>query len=203
MHTERVWQSGDVTLYLGDCRKIVPQLVFGEVGVVITDPPYLEGDFSDLLPEFKRLTNVVVITPGKLESFNWIRREKPFWEYCWRMSSKSKGGSACLHIGWEPILAYAPPLRPIGNDVLTFTQKIWNSTNGIHEWPKPQELFDFLVARWVADESTVLDAFCGSGTTGISCVRLGRKFIGIDINEKHFETSIKRISEAQQQMRMF
>lgn len=197
-----VWQHGDVTLYCADCLDILPTLAAGSVDAIITDPPYLEGDFSHVLPAFERLTNCIVLTPGKLESFNWIARKKPFWEYCWRMSSKSLGGSACLHIGWEPVLAYCPPKKPIGNDVLTFTQKIFNSTNGIHKWPKPFELMTFLVSRWTDENNTVLDPFAGSGTTGVACVQLGRKFIGIEIEPKYFEIAKRRIAEAQMQIRM-
>ena len=200
--TDCVKLGDDVTLYLGDCLEVLPTLAAGSVDAVVTDPPYLEGDFSGMLPELKRLTSNILLTPGKLESFNWIAREKPFWEYCWRMSSKSLGGSACLHIGWEPILAYSPPKKPLGNDVLSFTQKIFNSTNGIHKWPKPLDLFTFLVSRWSKENEAILDPFMGSGTTGVACVQTGRKFIGIEIDPTYFEIAVKRIKEAQLQIRM-
>ena len=40
---------------------------------------------------------------------------------------------------------------------------------------------------------TVLDPFMGSGTTGIACVRTGRKFIGIEIDKSYFDIAVKRI----------
>ena len=43
----------------------------------------------------------------------------------------------------------------------------------------------------------------GSGTTGVACVRLGRKFIGIEIEPKYFDIACKRIEEAQRQGRLF
>jgi DNA modification methylase len=42
----------------------------------------------------------------------------------------------------------------------------------------------------------VLDPFMGSGTTGVACMELGRRFIGIEINEKYFDIAYKRIKEA-------
>lgn len=43
---------------------------------------------------------------------------------------------------------------------------------------------------------TVLDPFMGSGTTGEACVRTGRKFIGIELDEGHFQTAYNRIKKA-------
>lgn len=194
------YQSDKVTLYCADCLDVLPQLKRGSVDAVVTDPPYLEGDLSFHLDEWLKITSRIILTPGKLESFNWIARKKPFWEYCWRMSSKSKGGSACLHIGWEPILAYAPPLRPIGNDVLTFTQKIFKETTGIHKWPKPIELYTFLVSRWAREKDTILDPFMGSGTTGVAAMQTGRKFIGIEIDETYYQIAERRIRAAEAQL---
>ena len=49
----------------------------------------------------------------------------------------------------------------------------------------------------------VFDPFMGSGTTGVACVNLGRKFIGIEIEPKYFDIACERIDQAQRQMRMF
>ena len=46
---------------------------------------------------------------------------------------------------------------------------------------------------------TVLDPFMGSGTTGVACAKLGRKFIGIEIEPKYFDIACKRIEEAYSQ----
>jgi hypothetical protein len=45
--------------------------------------------------------------------------------------------------------------------------------------------------------------FMGSGTTGVACVNLGRKFIGIEIEEKYFNIAVERIKAAQAQLRLF
>ena len=42
----------------------------------------------------------------------------------------------------------------------------------------------------------MLDPFMGSGTTGVACVELGRRFIGIEINQKYFDVACKRIETA-------
>jgi DNA modification methylase len=50
---------------------------------------------------------------------------------------------------------------------------------------------------------TVLDPFMGSGTTGVACMNLGRKFIGIEIEPKYFDIACERIEQAQRQQRLF
>ena len=61
----------------------------------------------------------------------------------------------------------------------------------------------WLVGWHTEDEDTVLDPFMGSGTTGIACMKLGRKFIGIEIEPRFFETACERIEHAQRQSDMF
>jgi site-specific DNA-methyltransferase (adenine-specific) len=50
---------------------------------------------------------------------------------------------------------------------------------------------------------SVLDAFMGSGTTGVACVKLGRKFIGVELSPQYFDIACRRIEDAQRQARMF
>jgi DNA modification methylase len=50
---------------------------------------------------------------------------------------------------------------------------------------------------------TILDPFMGSGTTGVACVKLGRKFIGIELEPKYFDIACRRIEEAYRQPDMF
>lgn len=72
-----------------------------------------------------------------------------------------------------------------------------------HPTQKPVTLLSELVAAFSDPGETVLDPFMGSGTTGVACVGLGRRFIGVEINPKHFDTACRRISAAQAQGRLF
>ena len=60
-----------------------------------------------------------------------------------------------------------------------------------------------LVGLFTNQDQTILDPFMGSGTTGVACMNLGRKFIGIEIEEKYFEIACERIRAAQAQGRLF
>jgi len=74
--------------------------------------------------------------------------------------------------------------------------------NTDHPTTKPLWIMKRLVTVCTNAGATILDPFMGSGTTGVACVQTGRKFIGVEIESKYFEIAVKRISEAQLQMRM-
>ncbi len=64
---------------------------------------------------------------------------------------------------------------------------------GNHPTQKPLELLKRLIALCTSEGDLVLDPFCGSGTTGVACVLLGRNFIGIDLDQSYLELTAKRI----------
>ncbi len=65
-----------------------------------------------------------------------------------------------------------------------------------HPCPRPIEHMNHIVNQWTEEGATVLDPFCGSGTTGVACVQTGRNFIGFELNPKYCEIARRRISEA-------
>lgn len=72
----------------------------------------------------------------------------------------------------------------------------------LHPTQKPIELMRWCI-EWFPSAHTILDPFMGSGTTGVACVKLGRKFIGIEIDPKYFDIACKRIRDAYAQPDMF
>jgi len=69
--------------------------------------------------------------------------------------------------------------------------------NSEHPAPFPESLAHDHIISWSNEGDTVLDTFMGSGTTGVACVNLDRKFIGIELDKDYFEIAEKRIKEAQ------
>ena len=63
-----------------------------------------------------------------------------------------------------------------------------------HPTEKPVPLMAELVGKVVGH--TILDPFAGSGTTGVACVELGRKFVGIEIDPVYFDIACRRIEQA-------
>ncbi len=71
----------------------------------------------------------------------------------------------------------------------------FNKSRGLHSTQKPVKLFEYLINTYTREEETVFDFSFGSGTTGIACQNLNRKFIGIEIEEKYFEIACKRMEQ--------
>jgi len=77
-----------------------------------------------------------------------------------------------------------------------------NGIEKLHQTGKPVELMaDVVSVRPHLD--TVFDPFMGSGTTGVACMQLGRRFIGCEIDPGYFEIARKRIEAAAMQIPMF
>lgn len=72
-----------------------------------------------------------------------------------------------------------------------------------HLTQKPVELLERMLSVVTAPADTVFDPFMGSGSTGVACLNMGRKFVGIEVEPKYFETACERISMAHAQGRLF
>ncbi len=71
-----------------------------------------------------------------------------------------------------------------------------------HPTQKPVAIMEPFVAL-IDPNETILDPFMGSGTTGVAAVKLGRRFIGIEIEPKYFDIACRRIEEATRQPDLF
>ena len=71
-----------------------------------------------------------------------------------------------------------------------------NQTRRLHPTQKPVELLEYLIRTYTLEGETVLDTCMGSGSTGVACINLKRKFIGIEKDDKYFEIAKKRIEDA-------
>ena len=86
----------------------------------------------------------------------------------------------------------------IQNDTSTLSNIIKVSTNkddhGLHEAQKPLKLMELLISLVTIEDAVILDPFVGSGTTCVAAKKLGRRFIGIELNEEYYNVAKKRIS---------
>jgi len=64
---------------------------------------------------------------------------------------------------------------------------------GLHPTQKPVALMEYLINTYTSQSETVLDFTMGSGTTGVACKNLNRKFIGIEMDEGYFNIAKERI----------
>jgi len=67
-----------------------------------------------------------------------------------------------------------------------------------HEWGQSEAGMADIIGRFTKPGDTILDPFVGSGTTGLAAIRMGRQFIGIDIDEEALRIAAARLTEAAQ-----
>ena len=82
-----------------------------------------------------------------------------------------------------------------------YPKTIWRFSNAnqrgkVHPTQKPVALMEYLIRTYTDERDTVLDFTMGSGTTGVAAKNLGRKFIGIELDQGYFDIAVKRIGEA-------
>ena len=207
---------GDCRLLLGDCLEILPTLP--KVDAVITDPPYgvnLEyGDYDDSFDNWKNLIDSflplalaicngsIIVPTSKFEGEQYIHRHNPIWRLCWFK------GASCTRspIGfkdWEPTFIFGRAPKKQCHDYFTAHANSVRAEISGHPCPKPYAWAKWLVDKMSERAETILDPFMGSGTTGVACVKLGRKFVGIEIEERYFDIACRRIRDAYAQYEMF
>lgn len=76
------------------------------------------------------------------------------------------------------------------------TTSINNSITKIHKAVMKQEVADWFIEKFTKENDIVLDCFMGLGTTGLSCIKYNRDFIGIELDEEYFNIAKERIEEA-------
>ncbi len=86
--------------------------------------------------------------------------------------------------------------------VIDFPTAAGNSSQ-LHPTQKPVALMVYLIKTYTNENETVLDFTMGSGTTGVACVKMGRKFIGIELDPEYFAIAEKRIEAAQGEFALF
>ena len=79
---------------------------------------------------------------------------------------------------------------------------IFQRDDSKHPTEKPVSLMEMWIKNSSRCNETILDPFMGSGTTGVACVKLSRKFIGIEIEPKYFDIACKRIEKAMSEPRL-
>lgn len=209
---------GGATLYLGDCLEILPRLP--KVAAVVTDPPYginyvhsgvgkgvterrnlkpIEGDARPFDPApLLAFKNCIVwgadhFYPrlpdrGRFLAFDKLDGIEP-WdsfsdvEFAW---CSTEGAAKLFSLRWKGI-ARSKTEDPIQRS---------------HPSQKPIALMRWCI-ELLGEANPILDPYMGSGTTGVAAVKLGRRFIGIEIDEAYFDIACQRIAEAERQADLF
>ena len=200
---------GDATLYLGDCREILPTL--GKVDAVVTDPPYGIG-----------------MDGGKVGKAEYEKKD-------WDKSIAESGVNLARAASSFQIIFGGNyyPLPPSGhwliwdkqNDPTTFAdfemawtnlgkssrmiRHLWSGPymkvkeERFHPTQKPLDVMKWCIQQLPDGCRSILDPFMGSGTTGVAATQMGRRFTGIEAEANYFDVACRRIEDAARRPDLF
>jgi site-specific DNA-methyltransferase (adenine-specific)/modification methylase len=217
---------GNATLYLGDCRDILPTL--GKVDAVVTDPPYGIGEAGGNAAKRQRKAggNSKALADQRVyDALDWdnepispeviaMVRAAGNWQIifggnyydcpatsCWLVWDKENGANdfADCELAWTNLPKAVRRIRYMWNGMLRANGEV----RGDHPTQKPIGVMKWAISHLPEPNDTILDPFMGSGTTGVAAVQMGRKFIGIEREPKYFDIACKRIEDAQKQGDLF
>ncbi len=200
-----------VELYLGDCREVLP--TFGKVDAIVTDPPYginvdtnstrfsggvrsaakrrigvdygagIVGDKSPFDPSILPAADDTIIW-----GWNNFAGDLPRGTaLIWIKTADAAFGTflSDAEIAWFSRGHGVYCFRDLSNKA----EARWR----VHPTQKPLPLMQWCIQK---TKGAVMDPFMGSGTTGVAAIKLGRKFVGIEIDPKYFDIACKRIQAA-------
>lgn len=211
---------GDATLYRGSNVAILPLLE--KFDACITDPPYGIGESSKKVASRERLAKPVDYghfdwdekAPSKEEINACIasaRRAVIFGGNYFHLPPTAKwlvwdkinsGDFADCELAWTNVPGAVRIFRHMWNGMLRDSER---GTPRVHPTQKPVAVMGWCIeqAGKPDDIRTIIDPYMGSGTTGVAAIQLGRKFVGIERDQRYFDIACKRIEQAVAQGQLF
>jgi 16S rRNA G966 N2-methylase RsmD len=203
-----VQPNDNLKLFNGDfriiCRKEIPD---NSLNLIFTDPPYgsqhlclYEKLGTEGFRMLKGCGSLLTYAPQCAFPQIFDCMKNTGLSYWWMITAVSSGGATRMHkqklwTGWKPILWFVKGNKLNGvNDILDIV-KSQSIDEVLNIWEHPTVVSDYFIQNLTVENDTVLDPMMGSGTTGISALKLGRKFIGIDIDESNFLASQNRLQQ--------
>jgi site-specific DNA-methyltransferase (adenine-specific) len=209
-----------IELYCGDCREVLP--LISEIDAVVTDPPYgislapqrglteaIQGDGREEAKELWRFLASESVRLAKADTGHlfWTG-----WSETWTKEVLAEHFTVKSCVVWAKnmfgIGYYTRPQHefawychkgkpPVPAEAFSDLWSVPKVQAPIHSCEKPVALMKAAIRLCdTRGGGTVLDPFMGVGSTGVAAISLGRKFIGCEIEQKHFDVAVKRISAA-------
>ncbi|MBM3947396.1 MAG: site-specific DNA-methyltransferase [SAR202 cluster bacterium] len=209
------YQDDAVVIYHADCRDVLPEV--SGPAALITDPPYGIGwsraTWQDDPAAYPDLIRWLVAEGQRLGGWCFVFQAMPnagrwheWFPEGWRIFAACKNWAQIRHTGlwhsWDPVIFWnsGPDNGPtsgflnrdyhVGNVVGLFGNK------NEHPSPRPLDTMCYIVHCATTERGLVVDPFMGSGTTLRAAKNLGRKAIGIEIEERYCEIAARRMMQA-------
>lgn len=211
--------TSQIKIINGDCTEVLRRLRSACIDLVVTDPPYLvsyrsrdgrsirndDKSGSWLKPAFAEIARVLKPDRFCVSFYGWNQVDRflsawkeaglyPVEHFTWLKSYASSERFARRTHECAYLLAKGRPRRPsvMLDDVLPWRY----SGNKLHPTQKPVAAIEPLIGAFSKPGEIVLDPFLGSGTTGRSAERLGRRFLGIELDPEYYRIAAERLKTA-------
>lgn len=188
------------------CRKGVP-LVFTAAqpfasALVMSNPTWFKwediwhksnptGHLNAKVMPLRQHENILIFCEAKAPyNPQMIDKETP------RKAQKTVNSKGAYGEATEGVFRTVPDEKGYPRSVTKFNTAYHDREAGLHPTQKPVALMEYLIRTYTNEGETVLDNTMGSGTTGVACANTGRKFIGIERDDKYFAIAQKRIEDA-------
>jgi len=204
------YQDDAVTIYHGDCREILPSL---SADLLVTDPPYGIGESAKKnnsrgglakptdygTDDWDKKTRVAEVSLAIQRASKAIVFGGNYYDLpptnCWLVWDKENGDNdfADCELAWTNFKSAVRLFRYRWAGMLQGNMA--KKEKREHPTQKPLPLMLWCVEKYSEAGQTILDPFMGSGTTLRAAKDLGRKAIGIELEEKYCEIAAKRMSQ--------
>lgn len=201
-------EIGTATLYRGDCMEILPTLP--KADALVTDLPYglnkklRGGSWGVTMNDQEILKWDIAVNNASIETLLKSSKNHIIW-----------GGNYYQLPPCRGLLSWYKPDAPpsMGHFEIAWTsidrtaQQLSVSIRSVnpervgHPTQKPVRLMEWCLS-FLPQSISILDPFMGSGTTGVACANLERKFIGIEKDPRYFDIACSRIEAAHAQQRL-
>jgi len=176
------------------------------ISLIFTDPPY-HDEYLSLFEDLAKQAARVLKDGGSLMTFvgqknipeicNFMKKEG--LDFHWPICVLHTGRASTMHstktmIEWKPILWFTK--GKYEGDYVRDLVESKPPNKDEHEWAQSTEESDYYIQHVTLENEIVYDPFLGSGTFGVSAKKLGRQFIGCEIDKDHFENARRIISNA-------
>lgn len=214
----------EIIIKSGDCFELMKEIPNNSIDICFTSPPYNRKrndkykNYNDTIEDYYMfLYNFIELCKTKIKKYIFLNIQTNYYnkkdvyrligEYCndiqqifiWQKSNPLPASGYNITNAYELFIA-------LGQDSLkgnhTYTKNVIttsvnsSSTTKIHKAVMKQEVSDWFIENFSSEKNIIIDPFMGLGTTGISCKKLNRDFIGFELDEKYFEIAKERIENA-------
>ncbi|MGB6528600.1 MAG: site-specific DNA-methyltransferase [Candidatus Nitrosopolaris sp.] len=199
----------DQNAFTGDfkviCRKYIPD---NSINLIFTDPSYdtqhlylYEALGTECFRVLKECGSLLTYAPHYAlpQIFDFMKKSGLSY---WWMFTVERGSRTIrmqeqkLWVGWKPVLWFVKGKKVNSvNDIFDIVRS-QSIDKELNIWEQPTIESDYFIQHLTEENETVLDPMMGSGTTGISALKLRRKFIGIATSESNFLESQNRLRQA-------